>query len=215
MNWFQDKKFRIMIFLGIALILCGMPLLYASSLRTAAVFVGMAGGGIIGFAIAFRITHPPLIPSKPHETNLKRKAWKDLSVRFYSLIVGGVSFYYLFVYSDKIYTLDSLAGRIIMLSVVIIIGIWVAVGQFCMKKRILFGLDERQRLIYEKAKTISDAAFSGLSFIGILGLWAWFGLKTSIPIYVPLFLFMGLAFIAEIIQPILVLIQCKTESVDE
>jgi hypothetical protein len=102
-----------------------------------------------------------------------------------------------------------------MLSVAIIVGIGVTIGQFVMKKRILFGLDERQRQIYENAKTISDAAFSGLSFTGLFGLWAWLGLKATVPIYVPILLLLGLAFIAEIIQPIVILLQCRFEEPEE
>ena len=220
MNWFKDKKFRILIYIGIAFHLCGLPfVLFSEGPRTAwtnlGVSIGMAGGGFIGLAIALKIVLRPQVVRKPHENNLKRRAWKDLGIRLYSLIIGGISFYYLIVHSDKMMILDSLLARFILLSAAIIVGIWIPVGQFVMKKRILFGLDERQRLIYEKAKAISDAAFSGLSFAGLLGLWAWLGLKASIPIYVPILLLLGLAFIAEIIQPLVILIQCKMERVDE
>lgn len=206
-----------MIFIAIALYLCGIPFVYSANnnLRNLGIFIGMAAGGVIGLAIGLRLIYRPQVTRKPHENNLKRKAWKDLGIRFYSLIVGGISFYCLIVHSDKMTLLDSFPARFIMLSLAIIVGIWVAVGQFVMKKRVLFGLDERQRLIYERAKMISDAVFSGLSFAGLFGLWALLGIKTSVPIYIPLLLMFGLACIAEIIQPVIILIQCKMEQVDE
>ncbi|MHC5083309.1 MAG: hypothetical protein ACYTET_05140, partial [Planctomycetota bacterium] len=134
---------------------------------------------------------------------------------FYSFIVGGLSFYYLIVHSDKISGFNSLAWRIIMVLLAIAVGIWVAVGQFVMKKRILNGLDERQRQIYQKAKMISDSIFGGLFTAGLMGLWVWMGFKSAVPIYIPVILLLGLGFIAEISQPILILIQCKMEQADE
>lgn len=216
MNWFKDKTFRILFCIGITLILCGIPFMFFLSVwPKLGPFMGMVGGGVIGLAIGLKIAFRPQTARPPNENNLKRKAWKDLWIRLYSLVVGGISFYYLIVHSDKMAILESLPARFIMLSGAIIVGIWVAVGQFVMKKRILFGLDERQRLIYEKAKMISDAAFGGLWFAGLFGLWAWLGLKTSVPIYVPILLLFGLAFIAEIIQPLVILIQCKMEQSGE
>ena len=68
---------------------------------------------------------------------LKKKAWKDLGMCLYSLIVGGISFFYLITHFDKMSLLNILPAKIIMLSVIIVIGIWVAVGPFIMKKRLL------------------------------------------------------------------------------
>lgn len=142
---------------------------------------------------------------------LKKKAWKDLGIYFYSLVVGGFSFFYLITHFDEMGVLNTLPAKIIMLSVITILGMWVAVGPFVMKKRLLKGLDERERLIYEKAKMVSDSIFSGLSMAGFLGLFAWFGPKSPIPVFVPVLMFFALAFVAEITKPLVILIQCKLE----
>ncbi|MHC5083180.1 MAG: hypothetical protein ACYTET_04490, partial [Planctomycetota bacterium] len=119
MKWFKDKLFRTLMGVGVLLFLSGIPFLYLSSKAGSSwiklgVYLGMAGGGFIGLAIAIRIMCRTKEYSKPDENLLKQKAWKDLAIRFYSFIVGGLSFYYLIVHSDKISGFNSLAWRIIM-----------------------------------------------------------------------------------------------------
>jgi len=213
MNRFKDKKFRILVYVGIGLYLCGIPFILSTNFRNLGVVIGMIGGGVIGLAIGLKINHYPTC--QPHKNNLKQKAWKDLVVRIFSLVIGAISFYYLIRHSHEIHILNTLPGRVFMLTAVIIIGMWMTAGQFVMKKRRLFGLDERERIIYENAKMISDAVFAGLSFTGLFGLWAWLGLKASVPIYVPILLMLGLAFIAEMIQPIIILCQCMKENCED
>ena len=78
---------------------------------------------------------------------LQKKAWKDLIVCIYALIVGGIGFFYLILHCDG----KSLPGRIIFLSVAIVIGIWVAVGQLVMKKKSMksFFMNRELRTIYK------------------------------------------------------------------
>ena len=146
---------------------------------------------------------------------LKRKAWEDLLMCLYSFIVGGVSFFFLILYSDKTSVLTTFHGRITFLFIAITLGIWVSVGQFIMKRRNLKGLDERELFIYEKTKIISDSIFSGLCLAGFMGLFAWFGPKTPIPIFVPVLMFFGFAFLAGIVKPVVILLQLKMESPNE
>jgi len=148
-------------------------------------------------------------------TRLKKKAWKDLILYSYCSIVGGIAFFYLIHHFDETSISRVYSARLIILSAVIVVGVWVAVGQFVMKKRILKGLDERECLIYENARSISDSIFSGLCLAGFLGLFGWFGPKTSIPIFVPVLMFFGFALLAEIVKPIIILIQLKMESPNE
>jgi len=143
---------------------------------------------------------------------LKRKAWIDFIVYLYSLIVGGVCFFILIRHSDEI---SALSVRIVFLLVTIILGIWVSVGQLIMKRRNLKGLDEREFLIYEKAKMISDTIFGGLCFAVFIGMFVWFGPKTPIPIFVPVLMFFGFSCLAEIVKPVIILIQLKVESSNE
>ncbi|MCE5186008.1 MAG: hypothetical protein LLF76_07785 [Planctomycetaceae bacterium] len=214
MNRLKDKKLLILAGIGIAFYLGGIPLIYSGGPQTLwcrfGIFMGMAGGAIIGTALSIHFFYRPQTACKPLENNLKRKAWKDLAIRLCSLIVGGLSFYFLIIHSDSD-IFEAVIARVIMVAGAIIVGVWVAVGQFVMKKRILNGLDERQRVMYEKAKMISDSIFGGLWVAGLMGLWGWLGLKTSVPIFVPVLLLIGLGFIAEISHPLIILIQCKRE----
>lgn len=146
---------------------------------------------------------------------LEKKARKDLRLYLFIFVAGGWNFYYLITHFDRISVLATSRARIIMLSAVVVIGIWVAVGQFFMKKRTLRGLDERQRLIYERAKMVSDSIFGGLCLAGYMGIFGWLGPKTPIPVFVPVLMFFVFAFIAEVIKPLVILIQCKMEQADE
>lgn len=146
---------------------------------------------------------------------LEKKARKDLVLYMFIFVFGMWNFYYLITHYDRIDILNTSRARGIILSVAIIIGIWVAVGQLVMKKRILKGLDERERLIYEKAKMISDSIFGGLCVAGFIGIFGWFGPQTPIPVFVPVLMFFGLAFVAEIARPLIILFQCKMEQPDE
>ena len=176
-----------------------------------ALLVGLIGAGGIGITIGL------YVHSIPHQEKYQRKrlevkAWKDLGVYFYSLIIGSISLFYLITHFDEMHILNTLPAKVIMLSVIILIGIWVAVGPFVMKKRLLKGLDERERLIYEKAKMISDSIFGGFSMATFIGIFAWMGPKSPIPVFVPVIMFFTLAFIAEILKPLLILIRTTPSS---
>ncbi|MEN8127107.1 MAG: hypothetical protein ABFR90_04790 [Planctomycetota bacterium] len=132
------------------------------------------------------------------------KAWKDLGTYCYGLIVAAISIYMLIQKSGS-------QRNFAMIVAAIIIGIWIPIGQLVMKKRILRGLDERERLIHERAKAISDSFLGGFCLMGLLGLWGWVGLKASVPVYIPVIIVFGLGAIAEILKPLLILIQCKME----
>lgn len=148
-------------------------------------------------------------------SRLKRKAYKDLIVCLYALTVGGVSFIFLIRHFDETSVLRTFHGRIMFLLAAVVLGIWVSVGQFIMKRRNLKGLDERELLIYENAQMISDSIFSGLCLAGFMGLFGWFGPKIPIPIFVPVLMFFGFAVLAGIVKPVVILIQLKMESPNE
>ena len=165
--------------------------------------MSFVGSGGIGVVIAF------YVHSIPHQDKYRRKrlevkAWKDLGMYFYSLIVGAVSFYFLIQKGGN-------ERNLLIVVLALVMGIWVSIGQFVMKKRMLKGLDERERLIHEKAKMISDSIFGGLVLMGLLGLWGWMGFKAFVPVYIPIIIVFGLGAITEILKPVLILIQCKME----
>jgi MFS family permease len=199
---------------GITIAVLSLKLGFPTAWAKSGFLISFAGAGGIGVVIALYVHSIPH-QDKYHRKRLEVKAWKDLGMYFYSLIVGGVSFYYLITHFDEMSILSTPPAKTIMLSVTIVIGIWVAVGPFIMKKRLLEGLDERERLIYEKAKMISDSIFGGLSMAGFIGIFAWFGPKAPIPVFVPVLLFFVLAFVAEIVKPLMILIQYKTERSSE
>ena len=217
MNQLENKKYRVVIGGSVGVLLIGAMtaallsnLGFSYSWTKWGLFLGLAGAAGLGVGIAL------YVHSIPHQDKYSRKrlevkAWKDLGVYFYSLIAGGLGFYLLIQKDGQISLFSTLSSRIIALSVVIIVGIWVAVGPFIMRKRLMEGLDERERLIYEKAKMISDSIFGGLSMAGFIGIFAWFGPKAPIPVFVPVLMFFSLAFVAEVVKPLMILIQCKME----
>jgi archaellum biogenesis protein FlaJ (TadC family) len=170
-------------------------------------FMSFVGTGGIGVVIALYVHNIPQ-QEKHHRRRLEVKAWKDLGVQVYGLIVAAVSIYMLMKKADS-------ERNFAMIIAAGIIGIWIPVGHLVMKKRLLKGLDERERLIHERAKTISDSFFAAFCLMGLLGLWGWVGLKTPVPVYVPVLIVFGLGAIAEILKPLIILIQCKMERLSE
>ena len=217
MNRLESKKHRF--FFGVSLVVLLIGVTAAALLSNLGfshtwvkwgLLLGLVGAAGLGVGVALYVHSIPH-QDKYRKKRLEVKAWKDLGIYLYSLIVGGVSFYYLIAHSDKMRILNTSPAKIIMLSATIVVGIWVAVGPFIMKKRLLKGLDERERLIYEKAKMISDSFFGGLSMAGFIGIFIWFGPKAPIPVFVPVLMFFALAFMAEAVKPLVILIQCKME----
>jgi hypothetical protein len=212
MNRTQKKKWLTAIGICAALILCGIGIAVVSlkfgfpaPWAKSGFLVSFVGAGGIGVVIAFYVHSIPN-QNKYRENRLQAKAWKDLGMYFYCLVVGAISFHFLTKTNER---------NLLIVVLAIVLGVWVAVGQFVQKKRILRGLDERERLIHEKAKMISDAIFGGLCLAGFIGMFGWFGPKTPIPVFVPVLMFFTLAFVAEIVKPLMILIQCKMEQVDE
>ena len=170
-------------------------------------YISFVGAGGIGVIIALYVHNIPQ-KEKHRRRRLEVKAWKDLGMYFYSLIVGIVSFCIIIQKGGE-------ERNLLMVVLAIAIGLWMPIGQFVMKKRILQGLDERERLIHERAKAISDSFFAGFCLMGLLGLCGWVGLKTPIPVYIPVLIVFGLGAIAEILKPLIVLIQCKMENSEQ
>jgi len=210
MNQLESKKHRVVIGISIVVLLMGvMTAALLSNLGFSGTWVkwglllGLVGAAGLGVGIALYVHSIPH-QDKYHRKRLEVKAWKDLGTYAYGLIVATVSIYMLMQKSDN-------QRNFAMIVIAIIIGIWIPVGQLVMKKRILRGLDERERLIHERAKAISDSFFAGFCLMGLLGLWGWVGLKASVPVYIPVIIVFGLGAIAEILKPLLILIQCKME----
>ena len=174
--------------------------------------LGMMAAFFVGIPIA-QIIREKL--DKPCKQNyLQKKAWTDL-VRFcFGFIVGGISILYLIHNAEKRMNPVNPNILLVMLVPIIVLGAWVAIGPYIQKKRILNGLDERERLIYLKAKMISDSITSGLSVAFFMGLPVWYGLKTEGPTYIPLCAFMVIAFLAEIAKPLIILVQCQMEQTE-
>jgi|GEM_PF-6171223 len=148
---------------------------------------------------------------------LQKKAWRDLGLCLCGVVVGCVVFFYLIHNADKMKTafLEHPNVRLLVLLFIVAIGVWMSIGPFIMKKRLLKGLDEREQLIYQKAKMVSDSVYSGLSVTLVMGSLFWLGIKTPVPIYIPVCAFVAIAFLAEVIKPLMILMQCKREQADE
>jgi hypothetical protein len=108
------------------------------------------------------------VHSIPHQDKYSRKrlevkAWKDLGAYSYGLIVAAVSIYIIMQKSDS-------QRNFAMIITAVIIGFWIPIGQLVMKKRNLRGLDERERLIHERAKAISDSLILHHGAVGAMGM---------------------------------------------
>lgn len=170
-------------------------------------FIGIVGAAGVGVGIALYVHSVPQ-QDRFHRKRLEVKAWKDLGTYTYGLVVAAISIYLLMQKDDS-------QRNFAMVFTAIIIGIWIPIGQLVMKKRNLRGLDERERLIHERAKAISESFFASFCLMGLLGLWGWVGLKSSVPVYIPVIIVFGLGAIAEILKPLIILIQCKMEQSNE
>lgn len=196
-----------LILYGITLAIVSLKLGFPATWARSGFLISFAGTGGIGVVIALYVHSIPH-QDKYHRKRLEVKAWKDLGMYFYSLIFGAICFYSLIQKGGN-------ERNMLIFVLAIVIGFWIPIGQFVMRHKISKGLDERERLIHERAKTISDSVFAGFCLMGLLGLWGWMGPKTPVPVYVPVVIVLGLAAIAEILKPLLILIQCKMEQVDE
>lgn len=139
------------------------------------------------------------------KNRLQKKAWKDLAIGIFSAI-GGLIGIHLMVKTN--------ARGIVFVIFAVLIGIWVAVGQLIQKKRILRGMDEREKFLYERAKMVSDSVFGGLSISAFFGLFFWVGAKGQVDISVILYMFFAVALVAHITQSLIILIQLKMEQSD-
>lgn len=136
------------------------------------------------------------------KNRLQKKAWKDLAI---GLFGGPISIYFM-VKTDV-----RGIGFVIL---AVLIGIWIAVGQLIQKKRILRGMDEREKFLYERAKMVSDSIFGGLFFSCLFGLFFWIGGKGQVDVSVILYMFFAIAIVAHIAQSLIILIQLKMEQSD-
>lgn len=214
MSRLESKRHRLVIGVSIAVLLIGVTAAailsnfgFSHAWVKWGFFLGLVGAAGLGFGIALYVHSIPH-QDKYHRKRLEVKAWKDLGTHAYGLIVAAVSIYVIMQKSNS-------QRNYAMIIAAVIIGIWIPVGQLVMKKRLLKGLDERERLIHEKAKAISDSFFGGFCLMGLLGLWGWVGLKASVPVYIPVIIVFGLGAIAEILRPLIILIQCKMEQSGE
>ncbi|MHC4950302.1 MAG: hypothetical protein ACYTEU_04855, partial [Planctomycetota bacterium] len=195
MNHLESKKHRLVIVVSIVALLTGVTaaailsnLGFSHTWVKWGLLLGLVGAGGLGIGIALYVHSIPH-QDKYHRKRLEVKAWKDLGTHAYGIIVAAVSIYIIMQKSNS-------QRNFAMIIAAVIIGIWIPVGQLVMKKRLLKGLDERERLIHERAKAISDSFFGGFCLMGLLGLWGWVGLKTSIPVYIPVIIVFGLGAIA-------------------
>jgi hypothetical protein len=140
------------------------------------------------------------------KNRLQKKAWKDLAIGIFWAIAMFFYFIPLLVKTN--------AGGIIFVIFAVLIGIWCAVGQLIQKKRILRGMDEREKFLYERAKMVSESIFGGLFISCLFGLTFWIGAKEQVDISVVLYTFFAVMLVAHISQSLIILIQCKMEQGD-
>lgn len=190
MNWFKDKTFRILFFIGAALIIGAIPLTFSfPASGKLGLFMSMAGGGVLGIAISLRLQSRAK-DKKTHENNLKRKAWKE----FLSLIVFSVFgfFIYGFIAYTDIKGLPMLIGMGVMLASMVI-------GGFVVKRQkgetVTPEFDERELSLLQRATSIGTNCFMGYAVIIMMVVFSLIGGRGMVPMWsIPAALFAGLLF---------------------
>ena len=191
MNWVKDKTFRMLFFVGIAIILCSIPFIFSfTAWGKLPPFMSMAGGGVIGVAIALKLQSRPKDNRKTHEKGLKRKAWKD----FLSLIafsVFGFLIYGFLTYTDAKGT-PMLIGSFAMIASM---GIGAIVSIFNKKNPPVPEFDERELYLLRRATNIGTNCFMFYVVIIMLVAFSLIGGRGMVPMWsIPVALFSGLLF---------------------
>jgi len=207
MNWLKDKTFRILFLIGIALFLGGMPLIFVSGIGSRiGPFISMTGGGVIGIAIALKMQSRSKADRKPHENNLKRKAWKE----FLSLVAFSV--FGFFIYGFLTYTdvkgIPMLIGCLVMVASM---GIGIVISIFNKKKQPIPEFDEREFYLLQRAASIGSSCFMFYAVAAMLIAFSLIGGRGSVPMWsIPAALYTGLLFSGTV--QFLVLIHYTKES---
>ncbi len=190
MNWFKNKTFRILFFIGAALIIGAIPLTFSfPASGKLGLFMTIAGGGVLGIAISLRLQSRAK-DKKPHENNLKRKAWKE----FLSLI--GFSVFGFFIYGLLTYTdvkgMPMLIGMGVML-------VSMVIGGFVVKRQkgetVTPEFDERELTLLQRAASIGATCFMLYAVIIMMVMFSLIGGRGMVPMWsIPVALFVGLLF---------------------
>ena len=106
--------------------------------------------------------------------------------------------------------LDLNMMRTIVLPFFIFFGIWGILVWFYEQSQILKELDEREQLIFNNAKNISNIIFAGLCIAGSsLGL-ILYGFGTPVPFFFPILMGYAFWFVSIFARALIILIQLKT-----
>jgi len=190
MNWLKDKQFCTLICIGIAFYLFGIPFVLFTEWKSPGIFLGVAGGGVIGIAIAIKLQSRSKADRKPHENNLKRKAYKD----FLSLIafsVFGFFIYGFLTYADMKGT-PMLIG---CLAMVASMGIGIVISIFNKKKLPIPEFDEREFYLLQRAAGIGSNCFMFFAVAAMLVAFSLIGGRGAVPMWsIPVALYTGLLF---------------------
>ena len=156
----------------------------------------------VAFSVGISLFWSKRISRTNVKNRLQKKARKDLTTGLFGAIVGLIGIHLMVKHN---------ARGIGFVIFAVLIGIWCAVGQLIQKKRILRGMDEREKFLYERAKMVSDSVFGGLFLSCLFGLAFWIGAKGQVDISVLLYMFFAVVFVAHITQSLIILIQLKME----
>jgi len=145
--------------------------------------------------------------------SLKKEAWKCLASSLTTAFFVFPPFYFL---NDLIPKPTNIVLEKLIIPTVLVIAWTIGTSHwFLQKKQMLSQLDERERLIYNNAKNISDTIFASLCMAGLWLAFVLYDLKTPVPLIIPALV--GFAFwsIAIFVRALIMLIQLKPGQKDE
>jgi MFS family permease len=213
MNWVMSKKYRIIIIISVALLLCGFPMILLSQtlegfpnniLSHLGIFMSMGGGGGIGAVISMQImsrrSKNKCNMKRYNYTNrLKKKAWIDFCVVCVSAIVGPLCYGFM-TYAD----IKGLQGATYFLGGLAAVGLGVGFLIFLnsgkQQKNTNLGFDEREFHLLHKAINISNITFICYTLLVVTTAFYIIGGRGTVPMWsIPLALFSGI-FVAGTVQ---------------
>jgi hypothetical protein len=137
---------------------------------------------------------------------LQKRAWTNLAVIIVAFLIS-IIFLSILVHIDA-------KGNIIQGMFCLLIGVTAGVIAYIrnLPKEKLF--DEREKMIAQKSFTISSYAFTSFIALTSMGLFYFCDAKSTIPVYLPMLLFITGLFIAQLVQSAIILIWIAKEQQD-
>lgn len=148
---------------------------------------------------------------------LQKEAWKGLRIGLFCIVLIPMLLYFYLTFMGVVIpkTTHSKPAGIIILTTTLATFIWIVALRFLNDKKILKELDERERLIYQNARNISNTIFDLLCLFAVWVFFFWYEPETPIPIIIPVLMYSFFQVVALLVYAVLILTQLKLGRNDE